>query len=124
MKKVIIASFVFALLFAGTYIAVDAAAAAKAPKPLKGQIVSLDDVIKGNKELQLTKSKAQELLKAGTPLVFLYKNKVYFVQNEDGTFAFQKLAGYAHNQYVGIVGKTKTVKGINYIIMTSIESMD
>jgi hypothetical protein len=122
MKKFVIASLVLSILCIGIYTNTADAAAAK--KPLKGQIVSLDDIIKAKTTLQLTKAQAKELLEAGSPLVFLYNKKVYFVKNEDGSFAFKKLADYAHNKYVGILGTTKTVKGINYIIMTNIESMD
>jgi hypothetical protein len=122
MKKIVLASLIISLIFAGVYTT--DAATTKAPKPMKGQVVSLDDVIKGVKDLQLTKARAEELVAAGSPLVFLYNKKIYFVQNEDGSFAFKKLASYALNKNVGIVGKTKTVKGINIIIMSGIESMD
>ncbi len=96
----------------------------KTPKPMKGKVVSLDDVVKGKKDLQLDKTRAKELLEQGSPLVFLYNKKYYFVQTESGDFAFKKLADYAHKQNVGIVGKTKTVSGFNLIIMSNIESMD
>lgn len=99
-------------------------AATKTTKPMKGKIVSLEDVIVAKKDLQLSKQQAQELLDRNVPLVFQYNKKIYFVQNEDGSFAFKKLANYAHNKNVGIVGKTKTVNGINVIIMSNIESMD
>ena len=50
--------------------------------------------------------------------------KIYFVYNSDGTFAGKKLAKYANNKKVGIVGKAKTVSGINIIIADMIESAD
>ena len=125
MRKIIITGIIFSLLFA----AINVEAQTKkvvTPKPLKGKIVSLDDITKGvpTKNLQLTKSRANELYESKSPLVFLYNKKVYFVQNEDGSFAFKKLADYAHNNNVGIIGKTKTTTGINVIIMSNIESMD
>jgi len=122
MKKIVSASIVFGLLlFVVVFNNIEAAAP---PKPMKGQIVSLDDIIKGVKDLQLTKQRAQELLESNSPLVFRVGTKLYFVQNEDGSFAFKKLANFAHNKNVGIVGKTRTVSGINVIIMSNIESMD
>ena len=56
--------------------------------------------------------------------VFLYNKKIYFVINEDGSFAFKQLMNYAANQKVAITGIMKTISGINYIIMTDIESND
>jgi hypothetical protein len=117
MKKIIITSVVIALLFA---VSSDVAFA---QKPIKGQIVSLDDVIKKVPNLQLTKERAKELYENGSPLVFKVGSKIYFVQNEDGSFAFKKLSDFAHNKNVGIVGKTKTVNGINIIIMSKIDAM-
>jgi hypothetical protein len=64
----------------------------------------------------------------GKPIVFLVgegkKAKIYFVFNEDGSFAGKKLAKYASNKYVGIIGKQKVVGGLNIIIAEMIESMD
>jgi len=123
MKKIVLASvLVISILFAGIYASNIEAATAQ--KPLKGQIVSLDDIIKGVKDLQLTKERATELLERGSPLVFLYNNKIYFVQEEDGAFAFRRLANFAHNKNVGIVGKTRTVRGINVLVMSSIDSIN
>jgi hypothetical protein len=122
MKKTIVASIIVCLLAGFAYNVADAAT--KSTKPMQGQIVSLDDIIKSVKDLQLTKAKAEELYKNGSPLVFYSNKKVYFVQNEDGSFAFKKLSNYAHNKKVGIVGTKKTIKGINVIVMSKIESMD
>jgi hypothetical protein len=122
MKKLILASIILCL-FAAAYNNINAATT-KTPKPLKGKIVSLDDVVKAKKDLQLTKERAKELLEQGTPLVFLYNKKIYFVQTEGGDFAFKKIADYAHRQWVGIVGKTKTVSGINIIMMSDIHPLD
>ena len=122
MKKNVVATIVLGLAFC--FIFPNVVETATTTKPMKGKVVSLDDVIKGKKDLQLTKEKAQELFEQGSPLVFLYNKKYYFVQTESGDFAFKKLADYAHKQNVGIVGKTKIVSGINIIIMSNIESMD
>jgi len=121
MKKVILASILISILFAGFY---SGDVYAQNKKPMKGQIVSLDDIIKGKKDLQLTKESAEKLLENGSPLVFLHNRKIYFVQGTDGNFAFRRLANFAHHKNVGIVGKIKTVSGINYIIMEHIDKMD
>jgi len=122
MKKIIVASIILGLLFA--VISTEAATKTTTPKPMKGKIVSLDDVIKGKKDLQLTKERANELVEQGSPLVFLYNKKYYFVQTEGGDFAFKKIVNFAHRQWVGITGKTKTVSGFNLIIMSDIQPMD
>ena len=121
MKKIVLASILLTLLFVGINTECNAQASTK---PLKGKIVSLDDVIKGVKDLQLTKERAEQLFENGSPLVFLYNKKIYFVQGTDGHFAFRRLANFAHHKNVGIVGKIKTVSGINYIIMEHIDKLD
>ena len=122
MKKIILASIALSLLFVGIYTYEINAQASQ--KPMKGQIVSLNDVVLGEKNLQLTSEKATELVERGSPLVFLFNKKIYFVQETDGSFAFRKLANYAHNKNVGIIGKTRTVSGINVIVMTHIDSIN
>ena len=124
MKKIVFSSIVLCLLIAVLCKNSSNAFAAAAPKPMKGQIVSLDDIIKGKKDLQLTKEKATELYEQKVPIVFLYNKKIYFVQTEDGSFAFRKLSDFAHNKFVGIKGKTKTVNGLNVIIMSYIDAMN
>ncbi len=121
MKKVIVVSIFFSFLFVGL---TSQASAQKAKVYKKGQVVALVDVIDNVKDKQLTKSKAKELVEAGSPLVFLYNKKVYFVINEDGSFAFRQLVNYAANSKVEITGIMKTINGINYIIMTNIASND
>lgn len=126
MRKVLFLSMVFALLCIGLNSTLEASKAKK-PKVYKGgQIVSLDAVIKGEKKLQLTKDNAKELVEAGSPLVFLYKNKIYFVLHEDGSFAFKKISNYAHLSKVAITGDMKRSKlgRIDYIIMQDIESFE
>lgn len=96
-------------------------------KPIKGTVISFSDFVIGGKGA-VTKDEAIQLAEKGSPLVFLTgtgKNqKIYFVFNEDGSFAGKNLAKYASNKAVGIIGKTKTVKGMNIIIAQMIESMD
>ncbi len=97
------------------------------PKPMKGQVASLNDLILGGSG-KVDKEKATELAEKGNPIVFITgtgkKAKVYFVYNEDGTFAGKKLAKYANNTNVGIIGKVKKVNGLNILIAESIDSMD
>lgn len=97
------------------------------PKPIKGKVVSLNDIVGGGSG-KVNKDQAKELAEKGNPIVFMVGEgksaKIYFVYNEDGTFAGKKLAKYADNEFVGIIGKTKKVKGLNIIIAEMIESMD
>lgn len=122
MKKIILASVLLSI-FLISFSTTETSAQAK-PKTYKGKIVSLDDVLKGKKDLQLTKEKATELYSNGNPLVFMVGNKIYFVQGVDGSFAFKKLSDYAHNKTVAIVGKIKTVKGVNLLLMENIEKIN
>ncbi len=96
-------------------------------KPIKGKIVSLNDIVGGGTG-KINKEQATELAEKGNPIVFMVGKgksaKIYFVYNEDGTFAGKKLAKYANNENVGIIGKIKKVKGLNIIIAEMIESMD
>lgn len=94
----------------------------KAPKPIKGQVVSFNDLVMGGKGT-VTKEQAKELAENGNPIVFKSGKTIYFVYNEDGSFAGKKLANYANNANIGIIGKTKKVNGINIIIQSMIESM-
>lgn len=120
MKKIFIL-----ILMAGLLFALDAPA--KSNKPIKGTIVSFNDLVMGGSG-KINKIQAKELVAKGSPLVFKVGNgkraKVYFVFNEDGSYAGKKLAKYAANNFVGIIGKTKKVHGINIIIAETIESMD
>jgi len=100
---------------------------AKSGKPIKGRVVSLSKLVVDGTGT-VTKDEAMKEADEGKPIVFLVgegkKAKVYFVFNEDGSFAGKKLAKFASNKYVGIVGKTKVVNGLNIIIAEMIESMD
>lgn len=116
MKKLFIL-----ILMAGLIIAIDAPA--KSPKPIKGTIVSFNDLVMGGSG-KVNKAQAKELVAKGQPLAFKVKTKVYFVFNEDGSYADKKLAKYSANNFIGIIGKTKKVHGINIIIAEKIESMD
>lgn len=96
-------------------------------KPIKGSVISLANLINtGNG--QVKKEEAIKLAEQGSPIVFITgtgnKGKIYFVFNEDGSFAGRKLANFANNKFVGIIGKTKVVNGLNIIIASAIESMD
>jgi hypothetical protein len=93
-----------------------------AQKPIQGQVVSLNDIVMGGKG-KITKDEALKLAENGSPIVFKSGKKIYFVYNDDGTFAGKRLAKYASNEKVGIVGKTKKVNGIDIIIASMIDSM-
>lgn len=94
----------------------------KAGAPLQGRAVSLNSLVTGGSGI-VSRAEAIALADKGQPIVFLSGNKVYFVYNADGTYAGSLLAKYAGSEKIGIVGKTKVVKGINIIIQEMIESM-
>lgn len=91
-------------------------------KPIVGQVVSLNDIVMGGKGT-VSKDEAKRLAENGNPIVFKSGKTIYFVYNEDGSFAGKKLANFAANEKVGVVGKTKKVNGLNVIIASMIESM-
>lgn len=93
--------------------------------PMKCQITSLSNAIQQKKITHLGKKVAKELVAKGKILVVVnQQGKIYFVYNQDGSFASKKLAKYASNQYIGIIGKRKVINGVNIIIAETIESMD
>lgn len=103
------------------------AATKKSAKPTKGYVASLNDFIKDGVG-RVSKEEAEKQAANGSPIVFVTGSgksaKVFFVYNEDGSFAGKKLAKYAHNKNVGIIGKTITKNGFNHIIMTMINPLD
>lgn len=100
-----------------------AQAAVKMSKPIKGQIVDFSALVLGGNGV-INKKKATALVAKGKPLVFKVGNKIYFVFNADGSFAAKNLVKYANNKFVGIIGKTKKVNGLNIIIADKIVAMD
>jgi len=122
MTKIFGLFILIAVLFTAISATDSLAQTKKAPKPIKGQVVSFNDLVMGGKGT-VTKDQAKELAEKGNPIVFKSGKTIYFVYNEDGSFASKKLANYANNEFVGIIGKTKKVNGINIIIASMIESM-
>ncbi|TAL68893.1 MAG: hypothetical protein EPN82_09520 [Bacteroidetes bacterium] len=99
----------------------------KGKKPIKGRIASLTGLFMGG-DGKVSKDQAVTQAEKGDPIVFVVgegkKAKIYFVYNTDGTFGGKNLAKYANNKFVGIIGKTSTKNGLNFIIAEMIESMD
>ncbi|MFH1050166.1 MAG: hypothetical protein V1779_04450 [bacterium] len=115
------------LLLAGVLFSATVNTEAAPPKAIKGYVASLDDIVLGGTG-KVDKAKATELAEKGSPIVFVTGKgksaKIYFVYHEDGSFAAKKLAKYASNTNVGIIGKAKKINGLNILIAESIESMD
>lgn len=95
----------------------------KAVKPVKGTIVSISNLAMGGTG-KVTKDQAEKLVSNGEPFALKVGAKIYFVLNSDGTYAGKKIVKFAHNKFVGIIGKTKTAGGLNVIIMDDIQPMD
>lgn len=122
MYRLIALILLFGLLFSATTYS-------KGPvKPIKGRVASFTDIVIMGGDGTVDKAKATEMAEKGQPIVFVVGTgksaKIYFVFNEDGTYGGKNLAKYANNKFIGIIGKTKKVNGINIIIATQIESMD
>lgn len=81
---------------------------------LTGSTVSFSsEVISSNEAI--TQDRADELLKAGQPLLFKSNGKLYFVLNSAGNLDTKNLARYAGTDYT-IDGKVRAGKGFNFII--------
>lgn len=91
-------------------------------KPLEGYVASLDGLVQGGTG-KVSKADANAIVGRGGILVFKSGNKVYFVYNEDGSFASKRLASFASADKVGILGKSQSKGGINMFIMTHIDAM-
>lgn len=85
-------------------------------KPLEAQIIAVSDLGTGNFR-KLTKDIAKQLVAKGEILAVKSADNVYFVYNSDGSLASQKLAGFANNSKVKIIGKAKNIDGVNIIIV-------
>lgn len=122
MKKVIILLVMLTLS-----VGILPAEAKKAPKPTIGTVVSLNDVFLGS-FTTWTKETAVDAADKGTPFVLLVGKgksaKIYFVLNEDGSFGGKKLAKFAFNKKIAVVGKVITKNGIKYIIAELIDSVE
>lgn len=99
----------------------------KKAKPTIGKVVALNEIYLGS-FTEWTKETATQAADKGTPFVLHVGTgktaKVYIVLNEDGTFAGKKLAKYAFNKKVGIIGKVVTKSGLKYIVAETIESVE
>jgi len=84
-----------------------------------GNVVNLNAVAIGG-DASLTAERAEDLTKRGQLLGFMANNQVYFVYNQDGTYASKKLAKSAGSQ-VKISGTAKKMNGINILIAESYE---
>lgn len=92
--------------------------------PLICSIILFDDIPRG-KHTKLNKGKAKAMAEQGK--MFVVKSAegaIFFVLNEDGTFASKRLAGYCNNKKIGIIGKTYQIDEINIIVAQLMESMD
>ena len=92
-------------------------------KPIIGKIVSLSGLVHGDGTVN--KAEAIKLVDKAVPLMFKADaGTVCMVYNTDGSYAGKKLAKYASNKKIGIIGQVKTVNGVKIIIADKIESMD
>jgi hypothetical protein len=125
MKKVII--LLVMLTLAVGILPAQTKKAPKAPKPTVGTVVSLNDAFLGS-FTTWTKQTAVEAADKGTPFVLLVGTgktaKIYFVLNEDGSFAGKKLAKFAFNKKIAVVGKVTTKNGLKFVVAELIDSVE
>lgn len=92
-------------------------------KPLQGTVLNFNDLMIGGSG-KVNKEKALDLVSKGNMIVLkAVDGRLFFVYNEDGSFAGKRLAGFANNDKVGLIGKAKVVDGLNIFIMNLIEAM-
>lgn len=103
------------------------AAAQEESKPkadiIEGEVISLKGLVLGT-DGKVSKEEAEKLAAKGDPIVFKTGGKVYFIFNENGTFAYDKLANFANRSKVGIIGKKQNNNGIYSIVASRIVSLD
>jgi hypothetical protein len=98
-------------------------AVATASNPLKGYIVSINEIAAGGNG-RISKARAMNLVNSGQLLGFKAGGKVYLVYGTNGYINSKQLAKYAPAEYVGIIGKVKHQNGMNYIIADKIRPME
>jgi hypothetical protein len=74
----------------------------------------------------VTAADAEQLVANGSPLGFMEgtgkKGVIHIVFNMDGSFAGKKLAKYA-GKNIAITGKKKTINGVKFIVLETIEEI-
>ena len=118
MKKMIFGTIILACMIAvapmmNTMIAQD---------PVEGYVASLNEIVAG-REGKVTKSVATTLMNGGNPLVFVSGNKVYLPINASGGNAAESIVNLAEVAKIGILGETKRVAGVNFIVVQKARPM-
>jgi hypothetical protein len=80
----------------------------------KGTVVNFNKFV-NNDKTPTSLADAQKLAKAGQPFAFMMQKKVYFVYSSGGVFMNDQIAALIESKEVGIVGRKKTIGGINII---------
>jgi hypothetical protein len=80
----------------------------------KGTVVNFNKYV-NNDKTPTTLADAKKLAQAGQPFAFMMQKKVYFVDTSGGVFMSNQLADLIESKEIGIVGRKKTIGGINII---------
>jgi hypothetical protein len=92
---------------------------------LSGRIVSLNNIVTGSKTA-LTRDQAEKMNDEGQPLVFQEGSgstgNIYFVYNDDGTYAGSKLMDFVDKKGVTITGRALTQNDVRMIIIEKIDA--
>lgn len=118
MKKIIFGMIILVSMLAvepmmNTMIAQD---------PVEGYVASLNEIVAG-REGKITKDVATTLMNGGNPIVFVSGNKVYFPVNASGANAAESLVNLAEVAKIGVLGETKRVAGLNFIVVNKARPM-
>jgi hypothetical protein len=140
MKRILVLSVIFSLIFSITALAqrgntssettikpADTTVTKAAKKSVdevqktenikfnfKGTVVNFNKYV-NNDKTPTTLEEAKKLAQAGQPFAFMMQKKVYFVYSSGGVFINDQLAALIESKEVGIVGRKKTIGGINII---------
>lgn len=89
---------------------------------VKGYVASFNELVAG-REGRVSNDDAAKLLENGHPIVFVAGNKVYFPIEANGSSAATKIAGMAEVSNIGVMGSTKSVAGVSFIVVKKARPM-
>jgi gas vesicle protein len=92
--------------------------------PMPAKVVNLNEIAAG-RDGNISKSQAESLVANGQLLAVrnLENDKVYLVYHSNGMYAGKDLVNMAEVERIGILGKAKTVKGVNVIMADKMRPM-
>lgn len=118
MKKIILISAVLLILVSIEPVVNNVFA----QDTVKGYVASFNELVAG-REGRVSNDDAAKLLENGNPIVFVAGNKVYFPIKANGSNAADQLVQMADVANIGIIGTTKSVAGVSFIVVQKARPM-